>query len=100
LFREPPELFVICQLRPHLAEDFSPDELRGLFPAVNIIELVVGPVSAWLFGVFTPTAGLSADIVLAGEAAWAHRSVLLESGFNGGDLGFQFIDPSCSLHIP
>jgi hypothetical protein len=45
-----------------------------------------------MFGVLAPAAGFTTDIVLAGETARAHGSVLLELGFNLGDLGFQFFN--------
>ena len=68
-------------------KDFSADELGDLFPAKDVVELVIGTVSAWMFEVLAPAAGFTTDIVLAGEAARAHRSMLLELGFNVGDLG-------------
>jgi hypothetical protein len=97
---KPPELFEIDQFGPHLAEDFSTDELGGLFSTIDVVELVIGTVSAWTFGALAPAAGFTADIVLAGEAAWTHRSMLLELGFNSRDLGFQFFNFLSCFHIP
>jgi hypothetical protein len=62
VFREPPELFVIRQPGAHLAEDLSTDELGVLFASINIVELVIRTVSAWMFGVLAGAAGFTTTL--------------------------------------
>jgi len=45
-------------------KDFSADELGDLFPAKDVVELVIGTVSAWMFEVLAPAAGFTTDIFM------------------------------------
>ena len=70
---EATEAFVIGQLGAHLFQVLRADKLGGLSSAIDVIELIVGAVAAWVLGVFASAAWLAAHVVLTGKAAGPHR---------------------------
>jgi hypothetical protein len=82
-----------------LAEDFSADEPGGLFPAIDVVELVIGAVPARMRAIFAPAARFATHIVLTGKTARTHRTVTLELGFDLGDLGFEFLNGFGCFHV-
>src|SRR5438093_9378172 len=99
MISQPSELFVIGQFGPHLAEDFSADELGGLFPAINIVELIIGAVSARMRAIFAPAARFATHVVLTGKTPWTHRPLTLELSLDPGDLGFEFLNGFGCIHV-
>src|SRR5436309_13364080 len=89
----------LTQFGPHLAENFSADKFGGLFPAINIVELVIRAVSERMLAIFAPAARFATNIVLTGKTPRTHRTVTLELGLDLVDLGFEFLNGFGCIHI-
>ncbi len=98
--REPPSRSaVINSGLAHLLQDFFADEAGGLLATLDVVELVIRS-PARMLGIFAPAARFAADVVLPGNTARTHRSLVFELDFNVADVFFQFFDGLSSLHIP
>ena len=63
------ELFEVLQLATQFRQLLGANKASGLFALMDVIQVVIRSVWSRLMGILATASGLTADMILAGEAA-------------------------------